>query len=355
MPNLTDISIKTLAPGLHFDAKLKSFGIRILKNRKTWVVIKGPNRTKVSIGHYPQLSLQDARRKAQLALASPLDPRPSLAFPEARDAFLAQSKWRPRSKKVLESSLRHFEWTRPLDRITHEDVAGALDKIAGQSARAHALKDIRAFFNWCVPRYLAATPAAGLKMASQPTRSRVLSDDELARVWIAAEKMGYPFGTIVQLLILTGQRKSEIGSLQWEWIKEDRITLPATVTKNGREHSFPVGSYSHKLLARIRPSPTTLPFLGKNGVAYNGYAFHLKQLHKLSGTSDWTLHDLRRTFATGLAALNVPIHVTEKLLNHVSGTTGGLVAVYQRHNYWSEQMQALQAWEDKVQSLARSG
>ena len=107
----------------------------------------------------------------------------------------------------------------------------ALDWIERSSARAHALKDIRTFFNWCVPRYLATSPAVGIKMDKQPSRDRVLTDDELKAVWVAADDCGQ-FGVIVKLLMLTGQRRTEISSLQWDWVKSDRITLPATLTKN---------------------------------------------------------------------------------------------------------------------------
>ncbi len=352
MQNFTDLSIRALPPGTHFDPKTPAFGIRIGKNRKTWLVVKGPRdkRVQTILGHYPALSLQDARKKALVALGSPLAPQDAPTYPEALEAFLAQDRWRLRSKKVLVSSLRHFTWKRPIDKITHEDVAAALDAIKTKSARAHALKDIRTFFNWCIPRYLSASPAAGLKMPSLKARDRVLSDDELRRVWIAAGQIGYPFGTIVQLLILTGQRKSEIGSLRWDWINNDRISLPASVTKNAREHSFPIGKMVSSMLSSNSRGSLLFTATGTQS-PYNGYAFHMKQLLKASKTSDWTLHDLRRTFATGLAALNVPIHVTEKLLNHVSGTTGGLVGVYQRHSYWPEQVAALKAWEEKVQLL----
>jgi integrase len=239
-----------------------------------------------------------------------------------------------------------------VDKITHEDVASTLDGIKSVSARNHALKDIRAFFNWCVPRYLASSPAAGLKMLASASRSRVLSDDELKRVWIAAELMGYPFGTIVMLLILTGQRKSEIGSLQWDYLKSDRVTLPPAITKNGREHTFPLPATASSLLPAKRPTAFLFSSSTNDG-PYNGYAFHLKQLQKASGTSDWTLHDLRRTFATGLASLSVPIHVTEKLLNHVSGSLSGVAAVYNRFDYWDEQVAALKRWEERVLSFAR--
>lgn len=358
--SLTDLTVQKLKAGVYFDTKTPAFGIRVGKRRKTWIITKGRERSVLTIGHYPALSLGDARRKALIALGSPLVSQTHLTFPEALTLFLGQSKWRPRSKKVLESSLRHFTWTRPLAKITHEDVAQAIEAVKSPSARAHALKDIRSFFNWCVPRYLLSSPAQGLKMAPQKARSRVLTDDELKRVWIAAETMGYPFGTIVMLLILTGQRKSEIGSLQWSWIQKDRIVLSRLFTKNGREHTFPLGQLSASLLSAI--SPKTNSSTSSNAIflattstskSYNGWAFHLKQLQKQSGTSGWTLHDLRRSFATGLASLNVPIHVTEKILNHVSGTTGGLVSVYQVHSYWPEQVAALKAWEERVISIVR--
>ncbi len=200
-----------------------------------------------------------------------------------------------------------------MDKITHEDIAKALDQIKAPSTRAHALKDIKAFFNWCVPRYIPVSPCVGFKMPPYKPRQRVLADDELRRVWLAAEGMRYPFGSIVQLLILTGQRKSEIGTLQWPFISDGKITLPET--KNGREHTFPLGTLAQSVLPQA-PADKGLVYLfhGSEGKPYNGWGKHLKELHKNSATSDWTLHDLRRTFASGMAALGMPIHVVEKLL-----------------------------------------
>ena len=348
----TDLSIRTLAPGVYYDEKTPAFGLRVGKYKKTWIVVKGRGRVKKSLGHYPALSLQDARKRALVALGSPLDPVAVPSFPDVLEAFLAQGKWRFHSKRVLVSSLKHFSWKRTLDKITHEDVFQALDAIKSPSARSHALKDIRSFFNWCIPRYLKTSPAQGIKMPTQPTRSRVLTNDELYRVWQACDGT---FGIIVKLLILTGQRKSEIGTLTWKQIQDDRILIPAEVTKNGRPHELPLGKLAKSIInSVIAVAGATYLFHGSDG-RYNGYAFHLKQLQKLSNTTDWTLHDLRRTFATGLASLNVPIHVTEKLLNHISGTTGGIVSVYQRHSYWTEQQEALTRWEERVLSLARAG
>lgn len=361
---LTDMTVQKLPPGLHFDAKMPSFGIRVGKTRKTWIVVKGPNRTKVALGHYPAISLQDARKKAHHAFAAPDVRNASITFPEALAAFLAQDKWRFHSKRVLASSLKHFPWTGQLTKITHEQVIEALDAIEGRSARAHALKDIRTFFNWTIPRYLAASPATGIKMPNQPSRDRVLSDDELKRVWIAAEQLGQ-FGVIVRLLILTGQRRGEIGSLKWEWIKDRSITLPASATKNGREHSVPMTEYAlstfqpcrntalSKFVFPARSSSTTSGISARSESPFNTWSKTHSNILKLSGTSGWTLHDLRRTFASNQARLGTPIHIIEKLLNHVSGSLAGVAGIYNRYSYFEEMAVAMQRHEDFVLSLAR--
>lgn len=355
MEKFTDLTIRSLPPGTHYDAHLPGFGIRVGKNRKTWLVLKGPRarRTQTILGYYPTLSLQDARKKALVELGSPSSARSPLTFPEAKKLYLEQGKWRERSKKVLESSLRHFTWKGNLERITHEDVAKALDAIKSPSARAHALKDIRSLFNWATPRYLPQSPAQGLKMPTQKARDRVLDDDELLRLWITTGDMG-TFGRIVRLLLLTGQRKSEIATLDWTRIGDYELSFPAEVTKNGRSHTIPLAPLAASLIKEcpVR-AETPLLFVRADGVnPYNAFAFHLKRLQIASNTKDWTLHDLRRTFATGLASLGVPIHVTEKLLNHVSGSHGGIVGVYQRYAYWDEQRTALERWERKILSLA---
>lgn len=346
--NLTDVSVRSLPEGLHFDSKIKSFGIRVGKNRKTWIAIVGKNRTKVTLGHYPALSLQEARKKAQLTLSLPV-PKKTPPFPEAVQSFLALDRWRPGSKKVLASSLKHFTWTRPLDKITYEDVERALEAIKSPSARHHALKDIRTFFNWCVPRYLTSSPINGLKSTNQPSRSRVLSDQELRAVWNAAGQMSRP-GIIIKLLILTGQRKSEISGLRWEWINTGVVELPAWITKNNRVHTFPLGNLAQELIGTPKGMGYLFPARG-NASAFKGWSATKTRLDKLSGVTNWTLHDLRRTFATGLAQLGTPIHVTEKILNHVSGVTGGLTGVYQRFEYWDEQIVAVQKWQERIQSI----
>jgi integrase len=355
VPKLTDLAVQALRPGLHFDEKTPSFGIRVGKNRKTWLVVKGANRTKVSIGQYPSISLQEARRKALVELGSPTLKAAAMTFPDALAVYLEQGRWRPSTRQVMKSTLKPFTWTKQLAKITHEDIAQALEAIEAPSMRFHAFKDLRTFLNWCVPRYLPSSPCVGIKMDAQPTRARMLTDEEIKVVWKAAEQTTGHYGIIVRLLLLTGQRRSEIGSLKWDYIKSDRITLPAEATKNGREHTFPIGTSVASIIREVRQSgsPVFPARTSKSleATPFNGWSKSHAALLKASNTSGWTLHDLRRTFATNLAALNVPIHVTEKLLNHVSGSLSGVAGIYNRYSYEKEMRDAVELWEAHLLNL----
>lgn len=344
--SLTDLTVRALAPGTYFDTKTPAFGIRVGKHRKTWLVTKGKERAKITLGHYPSLGLADARRRALVALGSPHSALATPTFPDALEEYLSQEgRWRTNTRQITSYILRkHFTWGKPLDKITYQDILAVIDQIPTLGAKQGAIKAIRTFFSWCVPRYVPFSPAAHLKMPAYTSRARVLTDEELKRVWIAADAIGHPFGTIVKLLILTGQRRGEIAALQTSWLQKNVITLPKEVTKNGREHTFPFTQLSLLQLSS--------PFAG---FSFNSWSKSKKQLDKLSKVTNWTLHDLRRTFATGLASLNVPIHVTERILNHISGVSGGLVGVYQKHEYWPEQVSAMTAWENRVLSIVRTG
>lgn len=336
--NLTDLAVQKLGPGLYFDIKTPAFGLRVGAKRKTWLVVKGEKRTKVRIGHYPAMTLSDARKRALVVLGSPIAERPTISFPDALEAFLALPRWRPSSRRVIESSLRHFTWKRNLDKINQEDVIEVLEAIKAPSARAHALKDIRTFFNWCVPRYLAASPAAGIKMEKQPSRDRILTPEELKAVWKAGHELD-AYGVIVRLLILTGQRKGEIAALQPEWRNGDLITIPAAIAKNGREHTFPIGPMTMEILDSHEIDPP------------RNWGWFKSFLDEKSGVKGWVLHDLRRTFASTHAEIGTAIHVIEKMLNHVSGQLSGVAGIYNRYSYQKEMKAACEAYEAHLKSL----
>lgn len=334
---LTDISLRSLKEGLYFDERTPAFGLRVGKQRKTWLVLKEPNRTKVRIGHYPALSLADARRKALVVLGSPLQPSDAPTFPEARQTYLDQGQWCPRARYEMNRILnRYFQWTKALDKITHRDVAEVIDKIEAKSEARHAFKNIRAFFNWCVPRYLQYSPCTGLKSPTRYTpRSRVLSDDELHKVWHAVPHDVY--GTTIKLLILMGQRLGETSKIKTEWLDGTTLTIPATFTKNSREHRIPVPQCAVPLIEKMY----TLKSWDKCKA----------RLDKTSGVAGYTHHDLRRTYATNLQRLGIRLEVIETLLNHVSGTKAGIVGTYQRHDYWQEMKYAVDTYEQFLLAL----
>lgn len=339
---LTDISIRALPQGTYFDERTPAFGIRIGKNRKTWIVLKGPRTRRVQtiLGYYPALTLSDARKKAHVALGSPLDPPRAPSFPQAIQEFLAEGEWKPRTRKVMKSSLKHFTFTKTLEKITHDDIDEVLDRIEGPSARAHALKDIRAFFNWCVPGYLQSSPVVGFKMPSYIPRKKTLTDDELKRVWRATEDMGV-YGVQVRCLITTGQRVSQILNFDPKWIQDDAILFPASVMKSGVDHTIPLG----KLTASLLPKLQLTTYQGKPK----------RKLDEKSGVLGWTLHDIRRVFSSGMASVGVPQHVTERLIDHTTDShVSDVAAIYNLYNYLPEMRQAIDAWENRLQAIVRS-
>ncbi|WP_226804128.1 site-specific integrase [Amylibacter sp. SFDW26] len=190
--------------------------------------------------------------------------------------------------------------------------------------------------------------------ASKP-RERVLTDAELAEVFTKAHIHQYSFGRIVTLLILTGMRRNEVAHLEWDWIDPDEriITLPSTLTKNKHTHTIPYGSLTFEPLEGLsKNSKSLFPSVSEKGTVFNGWGKSKARFDKeLENVEPYTLHDLRRTFATVHAKIGTPIHVTEKLLNHVSGTISGVAAVYNRHSYMDEMRTAVTAYDKYLENL----
>jgi integrase len=218
----------------------------------------------------------------------------------------------------------------------------------------HAYLVIRTLMNWAVGRGLLTTsPVPPWKFKVKP-RSRILNDTELKTVWKRAQEGGYPYGTIVKLLILTGQRRGEIAGLRRSWIKDDWITFPEGFTKNKREHRIPIGTLAKEIIDNI-PGDTDLlfPARGKPDTPLSNWGKNKREFDKPLTIDDYTLHDLRRTYSSNLAKLGVPIHVTERLLNHMSGTISGVAAVYNRYDYEDEMHSAVLMHEKTTPQFTR--
>ena len=358
---------------------LKGFGVRCsCGGAKSFIVLVGSGQRR-AIGRYPIISLAEARAEAKRILAEKTlgkEKFPSIPLEDAVALFLADAEQRNKPRTVRDYTRllhRHLAKLsrRPLGDISTREVAHLLDSLRKTPSEAsHALIAIKVFFNWCLRRgYVPTNPCARLIPTKSPSRNRVLTDAELARVFHKAVQTGYPFGTILRLLILTGQRRSEIGLLRWDWIDEKNrtITFPASITKNNRSHSFPYGDMVADILAAttrlgdylfraVREHVKGNPVLTVNGWSNSKAAFDRIVQGKAakSPVSHWTLHDLRRTFATNLAGLAVPPHITERLLNHATGTISGVAAIYNRHAYADEMRQAITLWEKHLSTILAS-
>jgi integrase len=288
---------------------------------------------------------------------------------------------RPRYATEAVRALRHGfakHLDRPAEDLDRAIVVRALDSLSRRpedrgGSRPTALRGTgiagrtaaygRACFAWAMKRgTVRSNPFADLPLSTVVNkRDRVLSDEEAAAVWRAAGKAPLPYGAIVRLLMLTGQRRDEVAGMTWAELSEDLATwtIPATRTKNGIPHLVPLSRLARDLLHALpsdRPGDVrarlALVFPGERGTPFSGWSKAKSALDTASGVSGWWLHDLRRTLATGLQRLGVRLEVTEAVLNHLSGSRAGVVGIYQRHDWAEEKRSALDAWSAHLLAVA---
>jgi integrase len=337
---------------------------------KSWAVRYriGDRTRKLTLqGRYPVLSLAKAREAARLALESVTagaDPAATQHAGTPADDTLAAyialyrekhvSRLRPGTAANTNRELEHMQdaWPgRTLRSISKKDVVAAIDKAMkrGPSAGVMAWKVAKAFFAWCEAREDDfASPARSIrKPAKEKSRERVLDDTELKLTWEAADREGGPAGALVKLLILTGARRNEITELARDEIKAEAIELPGERTKNGFPHTIPLTALMGRVLKEL---PCTGRFV-LNGQD-RPFGDHSGAKEKITpAIRPWTLHDLRRSFASGLQRLGVAPHLVELALNHRSGTFSGVAGIYQRHRYAKEVRDAFELWSQHIETL----
>ena len=319
-----------------------------------------------SIGRHGPLTPDTARARAKQLLgvvAGGTDPfAQALAgegFGAAIDRYLERrrSSFKPSSFTQIGRYLR--DHAAPLhrlrlDQIDRRKVAALLGEIetsSGPVARNRVRSSLSAFFNWCVSEgLLENNPVQGTAKANENgSRERVLTPEELRKLWrnIGDER----FAHIFRLLLLTSQRRNEIGKLQWSEIDFARkmIVLPPARTKNSREHCVPLSAQALAIIEGLPRRNTTEFLFGKRGFPDWGGA--KARLDERAGIAPWRIHDLRRTCATQMAELGVQPHIIEAVLNHVSGHKGGVAGIYNRARYSDEIRTALQKWADALDKI----
>jgi integrase len=262
-----------------------------------------------------------------------------------------------------------------IDAITRQNIVAAIDDLArdnGKVAADRARLALSGLYAWGIDRgYCDTNPTMSIKArAQQSSRSRVLTEVELVAVWNAC--LDDDHGRIVRLLILTGQRKTEIADLEWVEINTDKrqIELPETRTKNGRAHIVPLSDEVLAILSGVERKEGRDFVFGKGAGGFSGWSKAKGELdariaksrtqagHKagVKPMAAWTLHDLRRSFITHVSDRGLaPPHIAEALINHISGHKGGVAGIYNKAQYLSERRQALEVWGAHVAALVEGG
>lgn len=365
---------------IEWDEVLPGFGVRINPTGKVWVVqyrASGKSRRE-TIGRVDTVPLDAAREKAKKTLAKVQlgsDPhaekaqakaRAKITFEAVAERYLkhAQNRLKPRSFEEVERHLKkHWQpfQALPISEIRRALVANRLEEIAEQSgpiASNRARAALSALFAWAVAVGLAESNSVvgTMRVASEVSREHVILGDELAAIWRACRDDDY--GRIVRLLILTGQRRDEVGDMKWSELDLDRgiWAIPRERTKNGFPHEVPLCGVALEILQSI-PRRVGRDFVfGEGQGGFSGWSKSKTRLDTRIAKAGavvrpWRLHDLRRTTATRIAEMGILPHVVEAILNHVSGHKAGVAGIYNRATYAKEKREALNRWEDYILRL----
>jgi integrase len=343
--------------------------------RKTFTLMSRLNgkQRRWTIGHYsPRFSLADARRKAAAFLVeieAGRDPHglettseepEAITFGQLTEQYLKREVPRlKRGKEVTSIFHRHLlpAWEeRPITELRKRDAIALIDSVLDEGkpgAAFHLHEAIKRIFNWAVDRdELEVSPFANLKPPVKKTpRNVVLKDDQIRDLWMAWNEMGYPFGQVLQLLLLTGQRRNEVAEMCWQeldWTKAEWV-IPEVRSKSGREHIVPLANSAINILKSLPRFEGPYVFTTTDGRRpVSGFSKCKQRADRMSGVSGWRIHDLRRTVRTKVAALGVPEIVGERILNHLPQ---GLTKTYNVHDYTAEKRHALQTWAKNLSNI----
>jgi integrase len=358
----------------YFDQQYPGLALRVSsKGRKTWCYVYRFNgeQRRLKLDLYPAMSVAQAHeawRKARDTVQAGQDPartaiRPAVDFASVFEEWLKRDQAKNRSVNVVRGSITKHAlslWQhRPINEIGKRDCLDVIDAVADQGTPIAARRlyaYLHRLFQWAIGRDIIETnPMVGVdKPGAEVRRERLLSDGELVKVWNAAERLGAPYGSAFQLLILTGARREEIGRLRWSEIDNNNtIKLEGSRTKNGEAHNIPLSTKARAVLDKLpRIANSEFVFTFSGHVPVSGWTKAKRDLDDFAAITDpWVIHDLRRTCATGLEKLKTPLQVTEAILGHTSGSRGGIVGVYQRHHYAEEKREALEVWGAHVTAL----
>jgi integrase len=392
--NLTDRYIKSrrnASPGRrddYTDAIVPGLALRVTdRGHKSFVLVarfpaNPQHPTRRWLGDVGAITLEEARKKARgwiELIGRGIDPKIEEARKRAAEQRRQQNnfaavaaeflerhasglKKSAEASRIIEQEFIRRWGQRPATDIMPGEVAIAIRAIVkrGSPYQAHnALGYIRRLYSWAIGTHefgIEASPVERLSpkdlIGKREPRNRTLSDDELRAVWSAAGEMGYPYGDIFRLLVLTGQREREVADMRWSEIDEHKKlwAIPAARMKGDRTHEVPLAREALALLSglpRFVGGECVFTTTG-GGKPVNGFSKAKARIDRLSGVSHWVIHDLRRTMRTHLSALPVQDLVRELVIAHAKP---GLHKVYDQHAYQDEKRRCLELWEKRLRFI----
>jgi integrase len=269
----------------------------------------------------------------------------------ARKRTSLRLSWFSQTESYLRNSFAalHKLTFADIDRRKVAAILGEIETNSGPIARNRARAALSAMFTWAIQEgHCELNPVTGTGKADEGgSRERVLTQDELRKLWRSLGEGR--FADIVRLLLLTGQRRTEIGRLTWTEVDLDRklIVLAPERTKNSRLHEVPL---SHQALAILSRQPRRTEFVfSKRG--FMNWADAKARLDVRASIAGWRLHDLRRTCVTGMAELGVLPHYIEQCVNHQSGHKANIAGTYNRALYADAVREGLQRWADHLDKV----
>lgn len=372
---LTDRAIKALeAPKVGqrdlWDQAIPGLGVRIGTTGRPSFVLRyrtgAGKRRRATLGTYEVMSLADARREAKQVLAAVArgeDPgaKKVLAesFDEIAELFLKRhvepnlsESTRLGYRRIIDS-VRPMWGSLPISEIRRAHVIELLDQISDRGAIVQANRTravLHSLFQWALGRdLLEVNPVHGVpRPGPEPRRDRVLDYEEIRALWKCTDSEAEPVRSLVRFLLLTGQRNGETRRMQWEHVdwKEATWSIPGPERKGGRPHTVPLSGQALQVLRNLREagrgdgcvfeSPT------KKGAPVKWLAKATARIRERAGFH-FRPHDLRRTAASGMAALGVDRETLGKVLGHKSADAG-VIGIYDRYGREPEKRAALEAW-----------
>ena len=315
------------------------------------------------LGNYPQLSVKEARKQAYAYLENPQrieDAAKVGTFKEVAENWFKRhvEHNKLRTADEIRRQLKAYVYPKWADRkftdIRRRTVAELLDHIADQHGSAmsnYVLATLSSIMNWYQSRdedYVSPI-VKGMGNGKPKSRDRVLSENEIRRLWQAADESGR-YGALLKLLLLTAQRRDKVASMRWDDLSDGVWTIRTEAREKGNPGKLKLPPLALAIIAeqpRLANSPYIFP--GSLKGHFRNFADSKAELdERLTDMPPWRLHDLRRTARSLMAEAGVQRDIAERVLGH---SVGGVEAVYDRHTYDAEKAKALELVAKKIRDI----